>query len=455
MGPPAFFARGLLAQRTLRGAPRRTAGAQALESRRRDLCRRRIPRLPLAAAPRQRRPHRDREEIRLVPGLRRAAQQFKQVITRGDEIQVAIVERRDKQKSGIEERLAAQRDKIDRLDTLTTVISVGRSSREFLAKAELLTDEAETPRRRGRNTRTPRSGSSARRPSCRSPRRWSPRPSSASSTRSRSPSGGARWTRRSASPRCAAATRSWSARSTASSTSTSAGRLVKTYDVGLGSRSISDKICAGDKATPEGKYRITKKLAQSRYYKALLINYPNDEDRRQFAQAKRRGAISRRAGIGGLIEIHGGGKDGQTYGCVSLDDHHMAETLRPGRRGHAGHDRGRPRLREQRDPGPEGALECAMATDSAAERAVSLRHRCLAAPRSAGAGRGAHRADRFSRARWVLPWPVSARCSGRGTTSPAAPPGRRPRSSRIRRRCARRISRSRRRSTSSARRGCS
>jgi hypothetical protein len=89
----------------------------------------------------------------------------------------------------------------------------------------------------------------------------------------------------------------------------------------LGSRSISDKICAGDKATE--KYRITKKLAQSRYYKALLINYPNDEDRRQFANAKRRGAIPRRAGIGGLIEIHGGGKDGQTYGCVALDDHHM------------------------------------------------------------------------------------------------------------------------------------
>jgi len=70
-------------------------------------------------------------------------QQFKQVIARGDEIQTAIAERREKQKSGIEERLDAQRDKIDRLDTLTTVISVGRSSREFLAKAELLTDEAE------------------------------------------------------------------------------------------------------------------------------------------------------------------------------------------------------------------------------------------------------------------------------------------------------------------------
>jgi murein L,D-transpeptidase YafK len=95
--------------------------------------------------------------------------------------------------------------------------------------------------------------------------------------------------------------------------------------VGLGARSISDKMFAGDRATPEGKYRITKKLARSKYHKALLINYPNDEDRRQFEQAKRRGAIPRRAGIGGLIEIHGGGKDGQTYGCVALDNHQMDE----------------------------------------------------------------------------------------------------------------------------------
>jgi lipoprotein-anchoring transpeptidase ErfK/SrfK len=26
-----------------------------------------------------------------------------------------------------------------------------------------------------------------------------------------------------------------------------------------------------------------------------------------------------------LIEIHGGGKDGQTLGCVALDDRHMEE----------------------------------------------------------------------------------------------------------------------------------
>ena len=36
-----------------------------------------------------------------------------------------------------------QRDKIDRLDTLTTAISVGKVSREYLSKAVLLTDEAE------------------------------------------------------------------------------------------------------------------------------------------------------------------------------------------------------------------------------------------------------------------------------------------------------------------------
>jgi hypothetical protein len=32
-----------------------------------------------------------------------------------------------------------------------------------------------------------------------------------------------------------------------------------------------------------------------------------------------------RAGMGGLIEIHGGEKDGMTYGCISLENGHMDE----------------------------------------------------------------------------------------------------------------------------------
>jgi lipoprotein-anchoring transpeptidase ErfK/SrfK len=246
------------------------------------------------------------------------------VIARGDEIQAAILERRDKQKSGIEGRLDAQRDKIDRLDTLTTCISVGRSSREFLAKAELLTDEAEGLAARGRyqeaEERLKRATAFmqiAKEVITPALKRFVDQEQISF------------WRRK-----VDETIRESQVRGDYAIVVSKvdrqlylykAGRLVKTYDVGLGSRSISDKVCAGDKATPEGKYRITKKLAQSRYYKALLINYPNDEDRRQFALAKRRGAISRRAGIGGLIEIHGGGKDGLTYGCVSLDDHHMAE----------------------------------------------------------------------------------------------------------------------------------
>ncbi len=99
----------------------------------------------------------------------------------------------------------------------------------------------------------------------------------------------------------------------------------RTYSIGLGKNGFHDKLHAGDLATPEGKYYITKKLARSRYYKALLINYPNDEDRRQFARARKNGLISSRVGIGGLIEIHGGGTAGMTYGCIAMENNHMAE----------------------------------------------------------------------------------------------------------------------------------
>jgi L,D-peptidoglycan transpeptidase YkuD (ErfK/YbiS/YcfS/YnhG family) len=99
----------------------------------------------------------------------------------------------------------------------------------------------------------------------------------------------------------------------------------KTYEIGIGRNGLADKLLAGDGATPEGSYRVIKKLARSRYHKALLLNYPNDGDRREFRRLKKMGLIPKRAGIGGLIEIHGGGKEGMTYGCVSLENRHMDE----------------------------------------------------------------------------------------------------------------------------------
>lgn len=104
-----------------------------------------------------------------------------------------------------------------------------------------------------------------------------------------------------------------------------AGAPARTYQAGLGFNYLADKLYAGDQATPEGHYQVVRKLNGSRFYRALLIDYPNAEDQRRFQQARREGRIPRRAGIGSLIEIHGGGKDGMTNGCIALENPEMQE----------------------------------------------------------------------------------------------------------------------------------
>ncbi|MBM3325840.1 MAG: hypothetical protein FJY65_02495 [Calditrichaeota bacterium] len=104
------------------------------------------------------------------------------------------------------------------------------------------------------------------------------------------------------------------------------GAVFKTFASDLGYNSASQKYFAGDGATPEGKYHITKvKSGNSKFYKALLINFPNDDDKQRFAENKRRGIISHWARIGGLIEIHGDGGHGKdwTDGCVALSNENM------------------------------------------------------------------------------------------------------------------------------------
>lgn len=98
---------------------------------------------------------------------------------------------------------------------------------------------------------------------------------------------------------------------------------VAVFSIGLGRFGLSSKLHAGDSATPEGRYRITKKFKWSKFYKALMLNYPNDEDRRNFARSKKKGLVPAGASIGGLIEIHGGGTDGLTEGCVAVDNETM------------------------------------------------------------------------------------------------------------------------------------
>jgi lipoprotein-anchoring transpeptidase ErfK/SrfK len=105
------------------------------------------------------------------------------------------------------------------------------------------------------------------------------------------------------------------------------GERVVSFSAELGANGLQRKAHSGDRATPEGAYRVVdrKEGRRTNFYKALLIDYPNDEDRERFANGKRVGTIPRRAGIGSLIEIHGEGGEGKdwTDGCVALVNQDM------------------------------------------------------------------------------------------------------------------------------------
>lgn len=105
------------------------------------------------------------------------------------------------------------------------------------------------------------------------------------------------------------------------------GKILQAFNIGFGRYGYRDKLFSGDDATPEGRYKIIKKSGrgESKYYRALLLDYPNQEDRKEFLKAKKRGLISKNARIGGLIEIHGGGEESTTNGCIALENNHMDE----------------------------------------------------------------------------------------------------------------------------------
>jgi L,D-peptidoglycan transpeptidase YkuD (ErfK/YbiS/YcfS/YnhG family) len=110
------------------------------------------------------------------------------------------------------------------------------------------------------------------------------------------------------------------------------GQWVADFPVELGARGLRQKLHAGDKATPEGRYRVVevRSNGQTRYYKALLLDYPNGEDRVRFAEGRQRGWIPRGVGVGSLIEIHGDGGKGKdwTDGCIALSNDQMDRLFR-------------------------------------------------------------------------------------------------------------------------------
>jgi lipoprotein-anchoring transpeptidase ErfK/SrfK len=115
------------------------------------------------------------------------------------------------------------------------------------------------------------------------------------------------------------------------------GRRALSYPVRLGFNGIREKQYQGDGATPEGQYRVIEKrgAGRTKFYRALVLDYPNAEDDRKFRQAKQAGHIAPSRRIGGQIEIHGVENElmAQTLGCIMLDNEQMRtlfEQVAPG-----------------------------------------------------------------------------------------------------------------------------
>lgn len=126
-------------------------------------------------------------------------------------------------------------------------------------------------------------------------------------------------------------------------------QLIKRYIADFGNNVASDKIQRGDIRspddwrTPEGTFFVVSKNPNSKFYKALVLNYPNAEDARR---GYRQGLISKKeydaivaaeengnippmnTMLGGWIEIHGDGTGGGTnwtQGCIAIENDKMDE----------------------------------------------------------------------------------------------------------------------------------
>lgn len=106
------------------------------------------------------------------------------------------------------------------------------------------------------------------------------------------------------------------------------GRPIREYRVSLGRNPAGHKRQEGDGRTPEGRYLIDWRNAESSYHLSMRISYPNDSD---VAQAR-----ARNVPPGGQIMIHGlpngrtwanrlQGKVDWTEGCVAVTNAEIEE----------------------------------------------------------------------------------------------------------------------------------
>ena len=123
--------------------------------------------------------------------------------------------------------------------------------------------------------------------------------------------------------------------------------LIMQVPADFGYNAYADKVQRGSRSnpdhwrTPEGTFFVVKKNPYSKFYKALVLNYPTAEDAKR---GLRHGLISKAqhdaivraenaftmppmyTPLGGMIEIHGdgtGASSNWTQGCVAIHNTHI------------------------------------------------------------------------------------------------------------------------------------
>lgn len=107
------------------------------------------------------------------------------------------------------------------------------------------------------------------------------------------------------------------------------GRVLKQYKIMLGPHPKGPKLQEGDERTPEGRYTLDRKNANSHFYKSLRVSYPNAFDIER--------AQKYNVDPGYAIMIHGmknswsektakqALKFNWTDGCIAVTNHDMDE----------------------------------------------------------------------------------------------------------------------------------
>lgn len=110
--------------------------------------------------------------------------------------------------------------------------------------------------------------------------------------------------------------------------------IVKTYAMVLGTNPIDDKLMQGDRATPEGIFKVRASYPHKSWSKFIWIDYPTKNSWKKHNAAKTENRIPKDVKIGGEIGIHGvpnnrdtliNNKQNWTWGCISLKNDDINE----------------------------------------------------------------------------------------------------------------------------------